>query len=818
MSLEDALLERFFLEPGMLGPIRSVYITDDDILEIFGSSDIDHARASFIATLPRKSLLAAYLSGELQPPIRNGRPDFLRILLFLSWMQVTSLRPKGLRDFRDMLDQQLGHQLQHMQGLNGMWETLEIYLRRDHEVELVLPNKLPHSQIGRTLRIAFPTWRDRGVLRRLRANLERHLQLVPLQLSARIRSSAAFAGAPPSFKYNFEIWEEARLRGDQDAFELPFWRAWMFIVSESGGHDEIEASEDEYGGLSLATVAPDGTANPILKVEASTRLRPGLVEAIRKGRVFMEAMGFGRFRSTAALDSRTLLVADVHMSGVDATAVKNLRPLRGGWQMVTFRGSVEAERLLPQKAISGAGWKGGIRVGSAYLGRVPLTPYYEHAGLTPVVVHMDGKPVDVRVSDRLIELDTGMFDGSLSATAGARKRTVRVLSSALEHPEHRRRVMNDANEASEDGAVFGTLPIGAGVKPADWAGPRHNPSPEFESIGEALYARSIRGMPMSEAIDIIGRGISRRSDAPGPWDILKSFSDGGWLDLAMLRNFPARKVMQPSLRFSRDAAFPEQGSILGPMVSASISRIGSSAIAAGVTMQSLGGISAWSPPYFRIHAQGPDALDEFLRRSGLPLSNSLSVAPALEQWGDQVSLHQYQAEARWQPTTGFFDAAQSDASVDGLYRMASSREADPKIYAIHVNGAPVSTFRSPSLAVLAYSRGKGIPGAFVENDRLLRTEARVSLPASWARWVAAISQCNAGPVYHDGRWGYAYASSTVVTSVLMDILSLPGRKEVGDRSWDNFLASRSRRGRHLLRRNGQVSLARGRPLSQGNAE
>ena len=144
MSLEDALLERFFLEPGMLGPIRSVHITDDDIVEIFGAPDIESARTSFIASMPRKTLLAAYLSGEFSPPMRNGRPDFVRILLFLSWMQVTKLRPRGVRDFREILEGHVHHHLQHMQGLNGMWEALARYLKQDHEIELVLPKALPH--------------------------------------------------------------------------------------------------------------------------------------------------------------------------------------------------------------------------------------------------------------------------------------------------------------------------------------------------------------------------------------------------------------------------------------------------------------------------------------------------------------------------------------------------------------------------------------------------------------------------------------------------------------------------------------------------
>src|SRR5690606_39430187 len=62
-------------------------------------------------------------------------------------------------------------------GLNALWDSLAEFLQVEHQVELVLPKETPHPQIGRTLRIAFPTWRDRSILRKLRIRLDRDAHL-----------------------------------------------------------------------------------------------------------------------------------------------------------------------------------------------------------------------------------------------------------------------------------------------------------------------------------------------------------------------------------------------------------------------------------------------------------------------------------------------------------------------------------------------------------------------------------------------------------------------------------------------------------------
>ncbi len=43
-NFEAQCIERYFLAPGSKGPIGSVYVADDDLLEIFGVAELEQAR------------------------------------------------------------------------------------------------------------------------------------------------------------------------------------------------------------------------------------------------------------------------------------------------------------------------------------------------------------------------------------------------------------------------------------------------------------------------------------------------------------------------------------------------------------------------------------------------------------------------------------------------------------------------------------------------------------------------------------------------------------------------------------------------------
>lgn len=799
MSTEDALLERFFIEPGLRGPIRSVDITDGDIVEFFETPDVESARVAFVRSLPHQRLLTALLAGEIRTP---SRPDCVRVLLFLCWMQVTRLRRVRLRNFRDMLEDHLNYRVQDMTGLNALWEALARYLNDVHHIELVLPAKHPHRQIGRTLRIAFPTWRDRVALRRLRGSIVPEEQLNPLIVSNRISSAAAFANAPVSFRYNYEIWEAARLRRDVEAVDLAFWRAWLTTVSEIGGADQFEATEDEYGAIALSGVSPAGAQRPLSTISTDARFAKDLNQQIEKGLVFLEALGFGRYRSTQSRFTATLLVAPSQMADIDDRNARAIRPLLDGWNLVTFRKAPEPTGRQVSLPTS-EGWVDGIRVGPGYLGRAPLAPAFKYEANVPEPHVLFGEVVVQTVSSNgKLELQSGVFDGTLEAV-GTRTHKVQVLSAALEHPKHRMKGIEIAKEVPEDGALTGTWPPGAPSDLIEWPGERQAPSLEFGAIAEAVYARSARGLSLGEGIEIVGRALVSRVHAPNMWDVLRSLVDGGWIDLTTLRAYPARRIALRPLEFIRNAAKTASGAVAGPLPDRVQERLQACAEASGVFISFLPGVSEWSPRSCRVEAEDDNAIVEFCHRADLPAAAAPATAPPSDRWGEQLSLLNYQVEATWDPETGAFRRATPDAAAATLVRMVSSTESDPKLYVIQ-DGDSVSKFRSASLAITAFAKLVGVPAARRQGELLLRSAARVPLPASWARWVALRTGCNAGPVLEGDRWGYAHACDKVIERLLRGPLSLP-RDSALPLHWDRFLMSRSRAARHVAMPSGRLA-------------
>jgi hypothetical protein len=178
-------------------------------------------------------------------------------------------------------------------------------------------------------------------------------------------------------------------------------------------------------------------------------------------------------------------------------------------------------------------------------------------------------------------------------------------------------------------------------------------------------------------------------------------------------------------------------------------------------------------------------------------------APPSGQWGEQISLINYEVEAIWDPETGIFKGSAPADAAPTLARLVSRLDSDPKLYVIK-SGDVVATFRSASLAITAFAKLTGMPAARPEGKLLRRAPARIPLPASWARWVALRTGCHAGPVPEGVAWGYAYACDKEIERLLRGALSLPTDRSMPPH-WDHFLSSRSRIARHVVTPTGRFA-------------
>lgn len=807
LSVEENCLDRFFLGPGSMGPIYGVQVSDDDLLDLFETTDIESAASAFVRALPHPNRIAQIIDGEIRPPFCDGKPDFVRILVFLCWMQVTGLRQQADRNFRDILEGYFNHRFQGLAGLNRLWSSLQEFLETKHSVHLALPSAMPHSRIGRTIRISFPTWRDQRVLAKLHAAIESRYQLNELVIGNRIRNSQTFAGSPISFKYAFEQWDLARLEGDLAAADMPFWRAWRETLQGSS-QNELEAIESEYCEIELFSVAPDGRTSPVIDLIAhEDRLRPELWAFVKKGWVFMDDLGLGRFRSNTKPGSPTLLVTAAHLAKFHSSAIRSVRPLRNGWSLVTFINNGMPEQRQTSSVPTSLRWVEGIRVGGALLGRAPLTPALQFTGEIWPEVTVEAASISCIVVDGKLTLPSGSYRGRLTGTLDGIQRSVNLVEQASESDSGSRQILDDQNEFSEDGLLFGTIPTDIPGPSAFWSGERHATNMLLSTICEGLYAKSMRGLAMSTAVGIIARVVRSVADCPSPWTILRALSDAGWFDLTILRHVPARRLLLRPTTVSIMPTDPTRCWIDGPTPDAVQARLAATAVACGGTFESVGAIGEWGLPRFFVRFATTSQLEEFVARSRLGKYVNGSVATPVNTVDEKLTLEGYAVGAVWNQLTGFFDRV-AEAPATGLIRYERTEGNASHVFSSRLAGMPETRVRSPSLAILAHISRMSVSAMFVRRNALVAKAPRLFLPSSWARWLAAKVSCNPAPVQIDGRWDYLYPVDEASLRALSILLKIDHATMNSTSIWvPYFGTSRSRRDRSVFDAKSGIAVA-----------
>ncbi len=794
-DFETECIERYFLGPGSAGPIGSVYVADQDLLDIFGVSDLDEARRMLIRSLPHIDILKARLSGDIAPRKGNA-PDYVRILVFLCWMQTTDTRVPGDRDFRDDL---LGKQLNEyftgasMNGLDLMWKHLRDFLRTDHSIELVLPETVPAhiNRIGRTLQMAFPTWRHKVELRRARDLIPAEQLLEPLTVTNKIQTSKMRSDTMQSFVYNFAKFEVARRRGVREYMETPFWKAWYSIVAEQAALEEIEIAESAFGEHEMFRVSPLGERVAIFTPEDALRYIPKPIgKLVRNGIVFLDSLGFGKYRAMAS-PSNILLMKRSKLTGDSLEAVRSVAGLNGEWVVARFRNRIEGQ-TQPVRSSREFGWRDGIRVGGAYLGRTPLAPVISGPLPASMRVERNGKPIAMDQHESGLAFPAGVHTGLFVARSLRETREILLVPRANEVGEMRRLAFDHTREISEDEFHHGTVPeVVSAIE--DWHGTRTPPCDELLTIAEALYERTARGLSFSEAIEIILRGLPQ-GDRPSEWDILRSFADAGWLEMTLLRHYPVRRILQNPLAY--ELAGKDLVRINGPVPFAVAERIKAAAGASGAVVEVWNGMSEWALPRYAVRCADERIRGEFiLRMSITPLPTPQGARSDVP---DTDGVHGYTAIGKLEEERGFFSVRFDGVESDGLYRLERKESRNPFLYRSVIAGKPAQNYVSPSVAILAHHLRAC--GALFLHERgfLIPNRSRVLLPSAWARWASDRILCNPAPILSEGVWRYQYAVGGSSLSSIARLVPVAEQTGAATTRWiDRFISSASNRGRAI---------------------
>lgn len=808
-SFEEECIERYFLAPGSSGPIGSVYVADEDLLEIFGVAELEQARRQLIKSIPHVAILRSRFSG-LTSPLQGRSPDYVRILVFLCWMQTTKMRQRGDRDFRQLLSKQLGEDFTgfKMNGLDMMWEHLQEFLQRVHGIELVLPDIIPSiSRIGRTLQMAFPTWRDKAALRKLRQYIAPDHLLDPLMIANRINTSRYLLGdTMQSFEYNFEKFDTARKRGHREHEATPFWQAWYGVVAEQASIEEIEVVESDFGSYELFRVPPVGERVPISTPEDAAKLVPKpLARLISSGLIFLERLGHGRYRAQAKTPSDILLMHVSKFAQCDRTTIRSSVAVNASWVVVSTRGRL-AETAPAAFGKREFGWHDGIRVGtSAYLGRSPLTPTI--AGPLPEAVkaEVSGRSVELlRVGDEMV-LSPGVYSGTALARSLGKSQEILMVARANEVGVTRRLAFDLARDIPEDDFHHGTAPS-TGSELEIWSGDRVQPCDELVTIGEGLYERTARGLPLSEAVEIVRRAIRFTENHPSEWDILRSFADAGWLEPTFLRHFPARRLLQREL--SAHCVDETTVVICGPTPLAVVDRLSVAARAAGGALETWNGASSWSLPRYVFRASSDGVCREFLRRA--ELAEMPEWRAAVPDRADHGDPHGFRVVGKLVRERGFFAAAFDKQMTDGLYRIERPEGRIHFYYRSVIPGKLDQNYVSPSVALLSHHLRLGGDIFEFRDGVVFARAAGVKLPSSWARWASNLSLCNPGPSNVSGVWRYEYPAGDGAVGAISKLVPISKKTGLPSGWRENFVRSASNRDRKIYdNRSRQVRAATG---------
>ncbi|MBX5218766.1 hypothetical protein HJC04_00085 [Rhizobium sp. NLR8a] len=800
-KFEAECIERYFLGPGSTGPVASVYVADDDLCDIFGVTDLETARMRLIQTLPHIDILKQRLSGDVAPRKGNA-PDYVRILVFLCWMQTTRLRLEEDRDFRDdLLAKQLNEHFTGfpMNGLDLMWHHLKEFLWREHRIDLVLPEHIPShiSRIGRTLQMAFPTWRHKNELRKVRDLIPPGNLLDPLTVANRFQTSKMRGETMQSFVYNFVKFDEARKRGVREYMETPFWQAWYSIVADLAALEHIEVAEGDFGEHELFRVSPLGVRVAISTPEDALKFIPKAIgKFVRSGIVFLENLGFGRYRAGKA-ESNILLIKREKLAGCPSEAIRSVAGLNADWVVASFKKQLEGGTQAAG-APREFGWRDGIRVGGAYLGRTPLAPTITGPIPAAIRVEKNGKSIDMIRRDDGLSFKDGIHSGMFVARSHRESREILLVPRANEVGDIRRLSFEFSREISEDEFHHETVPSLVSTL-EEWSGNRVPPCDELVTIGEALYERTARGLSFSEAIEIILRGMPE-ADRPSEWDLLRSFSDAGWLEMTLLRHFPVRRILQNPLMAERVGE--DLVRISGPTPIAVLERLHAAAGAAGAKVETWNGLSKWALPRYAVRCPNERARRDFIER--MAIAEKPTPKLAVTDVGDPDGVHGYQVIGRLDEEHGYFAVRYDDKVADGLYRLERKESRNPFLHRSVVDGKPVKIYVSPSVAILSHHLRVGGPVFFQSDGILQPRRPRVLLPSSWARWASDRVLCNAAPGSSNDGWRYQYAVGASSLSAICRLVPVTDKErdeeeeEAHRTKWiDRFLASASNRGRAI---------------------
>lgn len=539
-------------------PIRSFEVTPATLAACRSGRHLDDdAVRSFRAALDVDDVCAAVEHGQYRRLDEIGLPgcfSYLALTLF-----VDSVIDEGAGDegaFRAKLSSFLGvdRAFSNLTGVARMWRELRRWLEArvaDGEPyrRLVLPDPGAWTHIGYTAYLAFPSRRDKSLLRRFLGD-NPDLTTSPAAFLSKFRNEAASPRASVGLKQAFDEFHGEFLAHRR---ALADHRFWTFVQAVARGRRtgaravqmfvDIMRDQDESWIVALGTSEPaqmDREHFDNLEAAATKALSLApheLAASLNRGVLVFRQIGNAKWRATPDLSECVGRVMVGLSSGVARRAGGRLGDLEtsGSWLLTcepVLVGAVEKTMMHLGLSVTNRDYivpvsvSDGVRTGAFWLGRPAFLPRIAADNDELSVQAENGAVGAIRCLG--VERTPGIFrlaaDGPVegnyvispvAAVARAWSRRVSFVADALVHETSG--FSGPADPLIEwDGAVS-PVPIVQDFEPS-WDDRRM----AIDDLVEATYAGGRVGWSEMEIVDLVRAGLGDRIN---PWDILRCLQE-----------------------------------------------------------------------------------------------------------------------------------------------------------------------------------------------------------------------------------------------------------------------------------------------------
>jgi hypothetical protein len=834
---EQRLVAHYLRTDGPLGggPLRFIDATPAEIA-IAASVDEEEAQQEFLAQFRAKDV-EAWLSGTRVANSANLEvPGYFRYLVLTCLVSATETGAGATHNFRVRLGELLDmpDQMHRVSGVNELWRKLAAWSEHrraaGHPIRKIeLPSYGNMNLIGYAIRLAFPSWDDRRELTRILKTLDADVRQSPIRLVQELSRAVYSYRLPTGIDASFREFASLIAAGNRLLSGHRFWRLVQSIeqqlLRDDGSRSRPKWLLSGYFGgyeqdelhFRLSVDCPPQEEQvwegSLSALEHQTGLPRALDLSLQRGiLVLYEAPGALWTIGTNVASSGsafTIIVAKQTSQLSRLRPLTSWRPLGGAWAVSDKLSTNELISLgdLLDIGIHREGTDdlqdisidGGIRTDKrSWLGR---------PGFLPAITAPTRSQIALSSIDSANVLSAtghgGHWELQARAPLSGRWRIVareenseaeKVLTLESNAPERWKFPENSALEDEQE-----IIELAA---PTDRSPPRQSPEPDelvddTPNMLEAIYAAPHGYWSENELVPLITATLSKKSLV---WDILRSYSEAGFLEAKLSRSWKARTW---HLRQPRIVAADEHVSIVDGAVGAiALTRIRDAAVRLGANMVTRRlSVETLGPPVILIRGirsiELAAALNMPCSERSFPKVPKAPTGWPIERRSDQGRL----VAARWCFERGDFTPNLTEAYERepraGLERLIRQKRDDRDLYRVSGCGPSFLTSSRPTAILEAYRR-IGRPLFRWSNGRLIRLAQSGYLPLPLASALRHRFLNHSGPVLlQDNQWQYHYPCDLATAMTLQRALGAAIEVDQEKEELVNRVANARRLGQRL---------------------